>query len=62
MKRTWLLGMLIQGVEALPEHPHVPPATDHGHIMMRRLEVDADGIASLVKKKANTPWMPEPVR
>jgi insertion element IS1 protein InsB len=57
VKLKWLLGFLIQYVEALPDHLHVPPVTYHGNIMMRRLEVEADEMASFVKKKANQPWV-----
>jgi insertion element IS1 protein InsB len=53
----WLLGFLVQCFEALPEHLHVQPVTGHGNIMLRRLEVEADEMASFVKKKANKQWV-----
>ena len=56
-KLKWLLGFLVQCVEALPDHLHVQLVTCHGYVMMRRLEVEADEMASFVKKKANKPWI-----
>jgi insertion element IS1 protein InsB len=53
----WLLGFLVQCVEAPPDHLHVQPITCHGHVMRRRLEVEADDMASLVQKKAHKPWI-----
>jgi hypothetical protein len=51
------LGFLVQCVEALPDHLHVQPVTCHGNVMMRRLEVEADEMASFVQKKANKQWI-----
>src|SRR5262245_14398422 len=53
----WLLGILIQCIEALPEHLHVWPVPGHGHVMIRRLEVETDDMSSVVQKKARKPWM-----
>ena len=53
----WLLGFLVQCVEALPDHLHVQPITGHGHIMLQRLEVEADEMASFVQKKAHKQWI-----
>src|ERR671916_1663098 len=53
----WLLGFLVQCVEALPDHLHVQPITCHGYIMLQRLEVEADEMASFVQQKANKPWI-----
>src|SRR5262245_56728172 len=53
VKLKWLLGFLIQCVEALPDHLHVHPITYHSNIMMRRLEVEADEMARFVQKKAH---------
>jgi insertion element IS1 protein InsB len=50
----WLLGFLVTCFEALPDHLHVQPVTGHGDVMLRRLEVEADEMASFVQKKANT--------
>jgi insertion element IS1 protein InsB len=57
VKLKWLLGFLIQCVEALPDHLHVQPITCHSDVMMRRLEVEADEVASFVQKKANKQWI-----
>jgi len=57
VKLKWLLGFLVQCVEALPDHLHVQPVTCHGNVMIRRLEVEADEMASFVKKKANKQWI-----
>jgi insertion element IS1 protein InsB len=57
VKLKWLLGFLIQCVKALPDHFHVQPITCHSNIMMRRLEVEADEMASFVQKKANKQWI-----
>jgi insertion element IS1 protein InsB len=53
----WLLGFLVDCVEALPNHLHVQPITYHGKVMMRRLEVEADEMSSFVQKKANKQWI-----
>jgi insertion element IS1 protein InsB len=53
----WLLGFLVDCVEALLGHRHVQPATCHGKVMIRRLEVEADDMSSVVQKKANKPWI-----
>ena len=57
VKLKWLLGFLVQYVEALPDHLHVQPITCHGNVMLRRLEVEADEMASFVQKKANKQWI-----
>jgi hypothetical protein len=56
VKLTWLLGVLVQCVEALPDHLHVQPITCHGNVMRQRLEVEADEMASFVPKKAHKQW------
>jgi IS1 family transposase len=53
----WLLGFLVQCVEALPDRLHVQPVTYHGKVMIQRLEVEADEMASFVQKKANKQWI-----
>ena len=53
----WLLGFLVQCIEALPDHLHVQPVSCTQDIMIQRLEVEADEMASFVQKKANTQWM-----
>jgi insertion element IS1 protein InsB len=57
VKLKWLLGFLVQCVEALPDHLHVQPITCHGNVMLRRLEVEADEMASFVQKKAHKQWI-----
>jgi len=49
----WLLGALVTCFEALSDHLHVQPVTGHGNVMMRRLEVEGDAMASFAQKKAN---------
>jgi insertion element IS1 protein InsB len=53
----WLLGFLVQCVEALPDHLHVQPVTCYGNVMMRRLEVEADEMSSFVQTRANKQWI-----
>ena len=57
MKLKWLLGFLVQCFEALPDHLHVQPVTCKQNVMIQRLEVEADEMASFVKKKANKQWI-----
>jgi IS1 family transposase len=53
----WLLGFLVDCVEALPDHLYVQPVTCHGKVLIRRLEVEADEMSSFVKKKGNKQWI-----
>lgn len=53
----WLLGFLVECCEALPDHLHVQPVTCKPNVMIQRLEVEADEVASFVKKKAHKPWI-----
>jgi IS1 family transposase len=53
----WLLGFLVQCFEALPDHLHVQPVTCKHNVMIQRLEVEADEMASFVQKKANKQWI-----
>jgi insertion element IS1 protein InsB len=53
----WLLGFLVDCVEALPDHLHVQPVTCHGKVMIRRLAVEADEMSSFGQQKANKPWI-----
>jgi len=57
MGLKWLLGFLVTCVEALPDHLHVQPIARSGTVMLRRLEVEADEMASFVQKKANKQWI-----
>jgi hypothetical protein len=45
------------GFEALPDHLHVQPVTCTQNVLIQRLEVDADEMASFVQKKANQQWI-----
>ena len=53
----WLLGFLVQCCEALPNHLHVQPVSCQQNVMIQRLEVEADEMASFVQKKANKQWI-----
>ena len=52
-----LLGVLVQCFEALPDHLHAQPIACHQEVMIQRLEVEADAMASFVQKKANKQWI-----
>ena len=45
----WLLNFLVQCFEALPDHFHVLPVLYKQHVMIQRLEVEADEVASFVR-------------
>ena len=49
----WLLGFIVTCFKALPDHLHVQPITSNADVMIQRLEVEADEMASFVQKKAN---------
>jgi insertion element IS1 protein InsB len=53
----WLLGFLVSSFAALPDHLHVQPITCNADVMIQRLEVEADEMASFVQKKANKQWI-----
>jgi insertion element IS1 protein InsB len=53
----WLLGCLVQCIEALPEHLHVQLGTCHGDVMIQRLAVETDDMSSIVHKKAHQQWI-----
>jgi insertion element IS1 protein InsB len=53
----WLLGFIVTCFEALPDNLHVQPVTCNQDIMIRRLEVEADEMASFVQQKANKQWI-----
>jgi insertion element IS1 protein InsB len=53
----WRLGFLVQCFEALPDHLNVQAVACNGEVMMQRLEVEADEMASFVQKKANKQWV-----
>src|ERR671930_701969 len=53
----WLLGFLVQCFAALPAHLHVQPVSCQHDVLIQRLEVEADELASFVQKKANKQWV-----
>jgi insertion element IS1 protein InsB len=53
----WLLGFLGQCFAALPDHLHVQPVSCQHDVLIQRLEVEADELASFVQKKANKQWV-----
>ena len=53
----WLLGFLVQCFEALPDHLHVQPVSNTSDVLIQRLEVEADELASFVQKKAHKQWV-----
>src|SRR5262245_23134659 len=57
VKLKWLLGFLIQCFEALPDHLHVQPVLCEQTVMIQRLQVEADEMASFVQKKADKQWI-----
>ena len=55
--RKWLLGFLVPGGAALPEPLHVHPVSSPRDVLIQRLEVEADELASFVQKKAHKQWV-----
>jgi hypothetical protein len=53
----WLLGFLVQCFGALPDHLHVQPVSCTRDVLIQRLEVEADELASFVQKKAHKQWV-----
>jgi insertion element IS1 protein InsB len=53
----WLLGFIVTCFEALPDHLNVQPISCDQDVMIQRLEVEADEMASFVQKKANKQWI-----
>ena len=51
------MGFFVQCFEALPDHLHIQPVTGKRNIMIQRLEVEADELASFVQKTANKQWI-----
>ena len=52
VKLKWLLGFLVQCVEALPDHLNVQPVSCKQNVMIQRLDVETDEMSSFVQKKA----------
>jgi hypothetical protein len=53
----WLLGFIVNCFAALPDHLNVQPISCNQDVMIQRLEVEADEMASFVQKKANKQWI-----
>src|SRR5262249_35594834 len=53
----WLLGFLVQCLEALPDHLPVQPVSCQHDVLIQRLEVEADALASFMQKKTNKQWV-----
>jgi insertion element IS1 protein InsB len=53
----WLLGFIVTCFETLPDHLNVQPISCDQDVMIQRLEVEADEMASFVQKKANKQWI-----
>jgi IS1 family transposase len=53
----WLLGFIVTCFEDLPDHLNVQPIKTNADVMIQRLEVEADEMASFVQKKANKQWI-----
>src|SRR5918996_5837297 len=53
----WLLGFIVTCFETLPDHLNVQPISCDNDVMIQRLEVEADEMASFVQKKANKQWI-----
>jgi insertion element IS1 protein InsB len=53
----WLLGFLVQCFKTLPDHLPVHPVSCTRDVLIQRLEVEADELASFVQKKAHKQWV-----
>ncbi len=53
VKLKWLLGFLVQCLEALPDHLNIQPVRGTQDVMIQRLEVEADEMHSFVQNKEN---------
>ena len=53
----WLLGFMANCFEALPDHLNVTPVSCNQEVMIQRLEVEADEMASFVQNKENKQWI-----
>ena len=49
----WLLGFLVTCFDDLPDYLNVQTITGNADVMIQRLEVEADEMASFVQNKAN---------
>lgn len=55
--RQWLLGFIVTQFEALPDHLHVVPIPSTADVVIQRLKVEADAMASFMQKKENKQWI-----
>src|SRR5512138_895339 len=53
----WLLTFLVSLYEELPEHLNVSLEQVDNHVLIQRLEVEADELLSFVKNKKNKQWL-----
>jgi insertion element IS1 protein InsB len=53
----WLLGFLVQCFAALPDHLPVQPVSCQHDVLIQRLAVKGDELASFVQKKAHKQWV-----
>jgi insertion element IS1 protein InsB len=53
----WFLGLLVHGVEALPEHLPLQPVTCQHNVLIPRLDAEAEAMSRFVQKKANKQWI-----
>jgi insertion element IS1 protein InsB len=51
------LGFIVNCFKALPDHLNVQPISCDQDVMIQRLEVEADEMASFVQKKENKQWI-----
>ena len=54
---NWLLTFLVSLYEELPEHLNVSLEQVDKHVLIQRLEVEADELLSFVKNKKNKQWL-----
>jgi IS1 family transposase/transposase-like protein len=57
VKLKWLLGFIVNSFDALPAHLNVQPIAGNADVMIQRLEVEADEMASFVQNKSNKQWI-----
>ena len=57
VRLKWLLGFIVTQFEALPDHLNVEPIPSTADVVIQRLEVEADEMASFVQNKANKQWI-----
>jgi IS1 family transposase len=53
----WLLDFMVNCFETLPDHLNVTPVSCNQDVVIQRLEVEADEMASFVQNKENKQWI-----